>query len=325
MNLTLYIGRRLLHVLPLFFLIPLATFFLMHLVPGNYFDTLRMNPQISPETIRHYETLYHLDEPVLIQYFHWLRNLLRLDFGYSFAYRQPVLTILASRLWNTVLLSGVALLVAWLAALLAGLLAGAWRGSLFDRFFSFTAYLGLSVPNFFLCLLLLFWALGGGLLPLGGMRSVNHEELAWPLRVWDIARHAVIPASVLGLGSFAYGFRLMRAETVELLDKDFVLYLRAQRIPESRILFKHVARHAVNPMVSLLGMELPSLFSGAALVEIFTGWPGLGQVMLQAVRSQDLFLVLGNMVMIAVLLVVGNLAADLLLVVVDPRIRLRTG
>lgn len=322
MNLASYIFRRLLAVLPLLLFLPLLTLLLMHLVPGNYFDSIRLNPQISPDLVKQYERLYHLDEPVLVQYFYWLRNLARLDLGYSFAYRQPVMDILGSRLWNTFLLSGVSFFIAWAFAVVLGLLAGLYKHSLFDRLLKSIAYIGLSLPNFFLCLILLAVAARWGHLPLGGMKSVYHETLPFWGRVADVARHMIVPVSVLSLASFAYLFRLMRSQTVETRARDFVLHLRARRIPEWKIIFKHIARNAINPMISLFGMELPALFSGAALVEIFTGWPGLGQVMLQAVRMQDMFLVLGNMTMIAFLLVAGNLAADVLLAMTDPRIRL---
>lgn len=322
MNILRYFLKRLVSAIPLFIFLPLLTFVLMHFVPGNYFDTLRMNPQISPETIKQYERMYHLDEPVWMQFFYWLRNIVHLDFGYSFSYKQPVFDLLMSRLWNTFLLTGTAFGLAWLLAAVLGLWAGLHRDGLTDRIMRFIAYAGLSVPNFFLCLLLLWGASLWGGIPLGGMTSVYYEDLSWSGKIFDRLAHMVIPVSVLSLGSFAYLFRLMRSQTREVAGRDFVFYLRTLRIPEHKIIFKHVGRNAINPMITLFGLELPALFSGAALVEIFTGWPGLGSMMLQAVRMQDLFLVLGNMFMIAVLLVVGNFIADVLLAFMDPRIRL---
>ena len=321
MKLFKFFAHRFFVSLPLLFLLPLLTFWLMHLVPGNYFDQLRINPQISKETIAQYEKLYHLQEPVGVQYIYWLKQICKLDLGYSFAYKQPVTRILVSRLGNTVLLTGVSFLWAWLLAVFFGLIAARYPRSILNRLLEWIAYAGLSIPNFFLCLLLLHLAASWGGLPLGGMRSMAYESFSLFEKIKDVARHLVIPSFVLGLGIFAFLFRLMRAQAQEVFDKDFILYLRTWHVPEWKILFKHVARNAINPLITLLGMQLPALVSGAALVEIFTGWPGLGQVMLQAVRSQDLFLVLGNMVMVACLLVLGNLLADMLLLCVDPRLR----
>jgi len=317
-----YFLKRLGSTLPLLFLIPLLTFWLMNLVPGNYFDQYRMNPQISEETIQKYEELYHLDKPVLVQYVYWLRQLFQLDFGYSFAYKQPVLDVLGSRLGNTILLSGASFLWAWLLAIFLGLLASRNEKSTLNRMTGSLAYVALSIPSFLLCLLLLHLASRVGFFPLGGMRSVDHATLSWFQKMVDIGKHLLIPSFVLGLGIFAYLFRLMRSQAREVLGKEFVVYLRSWRLSENSIFYKHVGRNAMNPLVTMLGLELPSLVSGAALVEIFTGWPGLGQVMLQAVRTQDLFLVLGNLVMVSILLVLGNFLSDLLLVVVDPRIRM---
>ncbi|HNV87203.1 MAG TPA: ABC transporter permease [Candidatus Omnitrophota bacterium] len=313
--------KRGLAALPLLFFLPFITLCLMHAIPGNYFDSLRMNPQISAETIAQYEKNYHLGAPLILQYGYWLKNLLRLDLGFSFAYQQPVLSVLKSRAWNTFLLSGASILFAWGIALPLGLLAAIKRNRWQDRILRGVSYLGLSFPNFFLCLLFLYLAYRTGGLPLSGMRSVHYDALTWAGKVTDIAQHMIIPVLILGGGSACHLFRLMRAQTVEVLDKDFVLQLEASRIPRRTILFRHVLRNAVNPLVTLFGMELPALFSGAALVEIFTGWPGLGQVMLSAVRSQDLFLVLGNMLVISFLLICGNLISDVLLIGIDPRIR----
>ncbi len=317
-----FLIKRLLGVLPVLFFLPFITFFLMHLVPGNYFDSLRMNPQISPQTIERYEQMYHLKEPVLVQYGYWLKNIARLDFGYSFTYQQPVTKLLISRFGNTLLLTLTAFLLAWAAAIPLGLWAGLSKNSLTDKAGRLVAYFGLSMPNFLLCLLLLWGISRWGGLPLGGLSSVNYDDLSGPAKVMDRIRHMAVPVFVLFLSSFSYLFRLMRAQTLEVANRDFVFFLRALRVPESRIVFRHIARNAINPLVSLFGLELPALFSGAALVEIFTGWPGLGSLMLQAVRAQDQFLVLGNMLILAFLLVAGNLLADILLAVTDPRIRI---
>jgi len=158
-------------------------------------------------------------------------------------------------------------------------------------------------------------------LPLGGMRSIYYSNLSWLGKIKDVAQHIFVPLMVISLSSASYLFRLMRSNVLDVLSRDFVRVLYMRGISKYIILFKHVMRNAINPLVTLLGFQLPALFSGAALVEIITGWPGLGTIMLHAVRSQDIFLVMGNMFMISLLLVVGNIMSDILLGLTDPRIR----
>ncbi len=305
----------------LLFLLPFLTFILMRLMPGNYFDSLRMDPRISQATVESYEKLYRLNEPVGVQYLYWLGEIFKGNLGYSFAYKQPVLNVLWSRLGNTILLTGVSFLWAWILAIFAGVLSARFPKSIFNRFFETVSYFALSIPGFFLCLLLLHAAATWTNLPLGGMRSVAFDTFDFWAKVADILRHLLIPSFVLGISMFAFCFRLVRSQASDNLSSEFILYLRAARVSERKILFKHIARHAINPLISLFGMQLPALVSGSALVEIFTGWPGLGTVMLQAVRSQDQFLVLGNILLISILLVLGNVISDVFLGVADPRIR----
>jgi peptide/nickel transport system permease protein len=314
-------SQRIMSGMFLVLFLPLMTFTALHFIPGNYFDAMKLDPQISKETVIQYEKMYHLDKPFWAQYLIWLKNFCHFDLGYSFAYKQPVLAILGSRMRNTFLLTSFSLLWAWLFAIVLGLTAGMFRGKWPDRLLTAAVYAVLSVPSFFLCILLLYASYRWTSLPLGGMVSVDYESFSIPEKILDTLRHLLVPSLALGLGTFAHLFRVMRGQTAEVKDQDFVLSLRAHGVPEHKIVFKHIARHAINPMISLLGMELPMLFSGSAIVEIMTGWPGLGQMMLQAVRSQDLYLVLGNIVLIAFLLTAGNLIADILLLVADPRIR----
>lgn len=316
-----FLFKRLILIVPLVLAVTLLTFFLIHLAPGNYFDVLKLNPLIQPETIAQYEAKYHFNEPFLVQYGYWLKNLIKGDFGYSFYFQQPVGTLLASRLWNTFLLSFVSFLVAWLLAIPLGVLAAAWKDSLFDRLLSFLAYVFLSVPGFFLALLLLFWASQTNALPIGGIHSVHYDQMNFFAKMWDVFHHMVIPVTVLATGSGAYLFRLMRSSMIESLQQDYIAVLKVRGVSRFKRYFKHALRNAINPLVTLFGLELPSLFSGAALLEIITAWPGLGLIMLQAVRSQDIFLVLGNLVMVSFLLMIGNLISDLLLFATDPRIR----
>ncbi|MBL7091840.1 MAG: ABC transporter permease [Candidatus Omnitrophica bacterium] len=318
---TPYIIRRLIIAVPLLLAISFVAFMFIHLAPGNYFDTLRMSPQISEETIKKYESQYHLDKPPLIQYAFWLKNLLRLDLGYSFVLMSPVTDVIKKRLFNTFILSLAAMLFTWFIAIPLGIFCAVRQNSFSDRFFSALSFVGLSIPNFFFALLLLYLASLTGILPLGGMRSANYEGLSQLGRFWDLLKHLLIPTIVIGTSSLAGLQRIMRGNMLEVLRAQYITTARAKGLPERRVIYIHALRNAVNPMITIFGYSLSGLLSGAALTEIITGWPGLGSVMLQAVRSQDLFLVMGSMLMGGVMLIGANLVADILLAWSDPRIQ----
>jgi peptide/nickel transport system permease protein len=179
----------------------------------------------------------------------------------------------------------------------------------------------MSLPNFFLALLMLYFlGLKMGIVPTGGMKSPGYDDLSALGQVGDIAHHLIVPATVLAIGGLAGLQRLMRGNMLEVLRMQYITTARAKGLPENKVIYRHALRNAINPMVTIFGFELSGLLSGAALLEIVCNYPGLGQVMLQAVRSQDLFLVMGSMLIGGVLLIVGNLIADVLLAVVDPQV-----
>jgi len=320
---TAYIIRRLVIAIPLLLAITFMAFMVIHLAPGNYFDSLRMNPQVSLETIKKYESRYHLDKPPIIQYIYWLRNLIRLDLGYSFALMSPVTDVIKKRLFNTFILSLSAMLFTWFIAIPLGIFCAIRQNRISDRFFSALSFVGLSIPNFFFALLLLYLASLTGFLPLGGMRGVDYESLSGLGKFLDLLRHLIIPTIVIGTSSLAGLQRIMRGNMLEVLRLQYITTARAKGLPEHRVIYIHALRNAINPMITIFGYSLSGLLSGAALTEIITGWPGLGSVMLQAVRSQDLFLVMGSMLMGGMLLIGGNLVADILLAWSDPRIQYR--
>jgi peptide/nickel transport system permease protein len=318
---TRFILKRILVAVPLLLVISFLTFVLIQLAPGNFFDTLRMDPQISESTIAHYEQLYHLNAPVLAQYGYWLKSLLRLDLGYSFFYNIPVSKIILSRLLNTLILSLAGLLVTWLVAIPIGIIAAVNRNRFLDRLFSFFSFVALSLPNFFLAFLLLYLASHLKILPLGGMHSASFDDLNWAQKILDLGKHLVIPTLVISVAAIAGLQRLMRGNLLEVLRQQYILAARAKGLPENRVIYRHALRNAINPMVTIFGYHLSDLLSGEALVEIICNWPGLGTVMLTAVRAQDLYLVMASMLMGGVLLLAGNLLADILLAYFDPRIR----
>ena len=316
-----YIIRRILISIPLLFGISLMTFVLIQVTPGNFFDTLRLDPQTSPETIARYEKLYHLDKSLIEQYGYWARNIIRLDFGHSFFYSCPVSKVIAGRLFNTFILSLSSLIFTWSIALPLGIWAAIHRNRFIDRVLSLFSFAGLSIPSFFLAMLLLYLASQTGILPLGGMRSANYENFSQAERIIDLLKHLVIPTVVISFGSIASLQRVMRGNMLENLRQQYILSARAKGLPENRILFVHALRNAINPMITMFGYHFSGLLSGVALIEIICNWPGLGSLMLTAVRAKDVYLVMTSMLMGGVLLLIGNLLSDILLALADPRIR----
>jgi peptide/nickel transport system permease protein len=317
---TKFIIKRLLMSIPMLLGITLLTFILMRVTPGNYLDTIRLDPQVSQDTIERYQKLYQLDQPLFQQYLHWLKNICRFEFGYSFHFNVPVSTIIGGRLFNTFILSLCAFLLTWFVAIPLGIWAAVHRDRWSDHLIQFFSYVSLSIPVFFLAMILLYWASQTGVLPLGGMRSPDFEHMSWIERVIDIGKHLVIPVVALSVGSIGYLQKIMRGNMLEILGQQYILTARAKGLPENRVVYVHALRNAINPLITLLGYEFSALLSGAALTEIITSWPGLGSLMLTAVRSKDIYLVMASMLMGSVMFLIGNLFADIALAKADPRI-----
>ncbi len=335
-----YVIRRLLVLFPLLLAMSFVAFMFIQLAPGDYFATLRLNPQISDETIQRLQAQYHMDKPPLIQYAYWLKSLVRVDLkslahfnlkhvvrfdlGYSISQKQAVVSVIKGRLLNTLLLSLVTILITWLVAIPIGIYCAVHQYSVGDKIFSAISFIGMSLPSFFMALLMLyFFGAQAGLLPIGGLKSWNYDQLSGVGKMFDVALHLIVPASVLVIGSLASLQRIMRGNMLEVLRMQYVVTARAKGLPEHKVIYWHALRNAINPMITIFGFELSSLLSGAALLEIVCGYPGLGQVMLEAVRSQDIFLVMGSMMIGGLLLIIGNLVADVLLALADPQVSYR--
>lgn len=316
-----YILKRILFTLPILVVMSVVTFFLMQTTSGSYYDTLRLNPQISPETIDRYIKLYHLDKPLWQQYFSWFFNLFHFEFGYSFFYNIPVSHVIGSRLWNTFILSLVSLIITWLIAIPLGIYASLRRNTIFDGLIQFFSNIALASPGFFVAMLFLYFASQSGILPLGGMHSANYDQMNFLERVGDLLRHVAIPATALSIASIGSLQRIMRGNMLEVLGQQYILTARAKGLPEGKVVYRHALRNAINPLVTLFGYEFSGLLSGAALLEIICSWPGLGSLMLTAVRAKDVYLVMASFLLSGVLLILGNLLADILLAKLDPRIR----
>ncbi len=317
-----FILFRLLQAVPTVLGVTFISFLIIKLAPGDFLDQLKLNPQISPETIERLKKLYGLDQPALIQYFKWLKSAVFFDLGYSFQYHTPVTELIMERIPNTLLLSVSSALISWTLAIPLGMVSAFREGSKLDKLIQAYAYSFMSIPSFFLAFIFLFIASRTGWFPIGGVQSPDFESLSLLGKVLDILHHLFIPAMTLALVSLAGLTRLVRSAVIEVLKSPMIVMLKAKGVPQ-RVIVKHVFKNAMNPFTTLLGYEVASLISGAALIEIITGWPGMGMLMLDAVLSQDLFLVMGGLYIGTIMLIVGNLIADLLLAWIDPRVRER--
>lgn len=317
----IYILRRVLQTFPLLIGISVLTFLLLQLAPGDFLSQMAENPSISAQTIEAMRSNFGLDRPWYVQYARYLQNvLLHLDFGQSFSRRQPVFTVLSEGLQNTLLLAVASAVVTWGFAIPLGMWAAVKQHSWIDRGLSFIAFIWLSVPEILSGLLFLMFAARTGWFPVGGMRSIDYDDLSRMGQILDIAHHLVLPALVVGLIPLAGRMRQMRANLLDVLRLDYVTTARSKGLDERVVIVKHALRNALNPMITLFGYTLGALVSGSFIAEIIFAWPGLGRITLDAILTQDQYLVMGSVLMASAVLVAGNLIADLLLVVADPRI-----
>ena len=321
-----YVVKRLSQALLTLLLASALSFFVIQLAPGDYLDTLKQNPKISPERISELRRQFGLDRSWPEQYGFWLwRIVTQGDFGTSFVYQRSVASLLWERLAATLLLAIASLIFTWAIAIPLGIIAAVKQNHWIDRLLRVISYAGQGFPSFITALLLLIFAqYTSPIFPVGGMTSINHADLSPLGKFLDISWHMILPTLALSVTSFAGLQRITRGELLDVLRQDYIQTARAKGLSENRVIYVHALRNAINPLITLLGFELAGLLSGAFIAEFFFNWPGLGRLILQAVLAQDLYLVMASLVMGAVMLIVGNLLADLLLKAVDPRITLES-
>ena len=322
---TLYVVKRLLQALLTLLLASALSFFIIQLAPGNFLDQYRQSPQFSPETLQQLEAQFGLDQPAWRQYLNWLYQVIfHGNFGLSFSYQRPVVDILWERVPNTLLLALASVLVTWLIAIPMGIVGAIHQNRNLDRGLQVLSYLGQGMPSIITGLLLLFFAqLTAPLFPIGGRTSIIHSDLTRLGQILDVGWHLILPTLALSITSFAGLQRITRGQMLDVLRQNYIQTARAKGLSENRVIYVHALRNAVNPLITLLGFEFASLLAGAFITETYFNWPGLGKLILEAVTAQDLYLVMASLMMGAVMLILGNLLADLALSVVDPRIRLQ--
>jgi peptide/nickel transport system permease protein len=316
-----YILRRLLQAALLLLGASVLTFIFSALAPGNYFDEMRLNPQISQDTVAALRAQYQLDRPLPVRYARWVSALLHGEMGFSFAYNSPVAPLLGVRARNTLLLTLTATLIAWAIALPLGMWSAASIGRWPDRVVSWATASFLIVPDLVLALGLLIVAVRSGWFPTGGLVSAGFETFSTLGKIRDVAAHMALPVAVLVLTSLPILVRHVRAAVAEVLGAPFLRAAEGHGIPRRRLLYRYALRAAANPLISLFGFSIGALLSGSLLVEVVMSWPGLGPLLLEAILARDLYVVIGGVLLSTVFLVSGNFLADMLLYWADPRIR----
>jgi len=316
-----YLGHRLLRATLLLVSVSALCFLFTEMAPGSFFDEMRLNPQVSPQTIATFRSHYGLDQPLPVRYGHWLRSALHGDLGYSMAYNMPVAPLLWTRTKNTLLLTITALFLTWLISITAAMSAANWSGGFLDRAINFLCSLLLAVPELVLAVALLALVVRWRILPIGGVASANFESLSASSKLWELLLHLALPVFILVICEMALIIRHLRASVLEVLNTTYVQGARGLGIDRARLLYRHVLPVAANPAISLLGFSLAGLLSGSLMVEVVCGWPGLGPLILDATLSRDLYVVIGGIMFSAIFMVGGTLVADVMLLALDPRIR----
>ncbi len=318
-----YIIRRILSMIPLLILISILSFTVIKLQPGEFGSQYFNNPRVSPETVIQLRKRLGLDQPAYRQYLKWVRGIITEgDFGYSFAYKRPVDELIWERMGWTVTVASATMLFTWLLAIPIGIYSATHKYSFLDYIFTFIGFIGISIPNFFLALVLMYLVLAQGGTAVGGLFSSEYIGAPWSwAKLLDLLKHIWIPLIAIGTAGMAGLIRQMRGNLLDVLGRQYVQTARAKGLKERVVIYKHAVRNAINPLISMLGMQLPQLISGTIISAIVLNLPTMGPFFYDALINQDQYLVMTFLMFSAIMMLVGNLIADLLLAWVDPRIR----
>lgn len=322
-----YVVKRLLSMIPILLAITVLSFTMMKLAPGDPTSLVTdLNPKMNKEAIERIRAHYGLDKPVHIQYLKWLKNMLLLDFGRSFAPdNRPVLDKIMERIPVTLLINVLSMVIIIAVAVPLGVMSAVHQDTLLDKGTTLFVFIGFAIPTFWLALLLMIlFGVYLEWLPISGIRSLHFEELSTTGKILDVAKHLVLPVFVSGFGGLAGMSRYMRSNMLEVVRQDYITTARAKGLDERTVIYKHALRNALLPVITLLGLSVPGLIGGSVIFETIFAIPGMGQLFYQAVMMRDYPTVMGILVIGAVLTLLGNLIADLSYSVADPRIRVTT-
>lgn len=333
---TRYLAKRLFWMVPLLVGISLISFLIMHLAPGDITATeAGFNPKASEESRQKLRKLYHLDEPLLVQYGLWLKRMATLDFGESFAgHQRPVLWETKDKEGNitkgmiqealpiTLLINILGLILIVVAALPLGVISAVYQNRPPDRAITIFVFIGFAVPGFWLALILMYWlGVVHAWLPISGIHSLGYEHMSWLARWWDVGRHLAIPVFISTLGGLAGISLFVRNGMLEVLHQDYITTARAKGLPENTVVYRHALRNALLPLITLLGLSIPGLIGGSVIAESLFAIPGMGKLFYDAVLMRDFPVIMGILTIGAALTLIGNLLADIAYAWADPRVR----
>jgi peptide/nickel transport system permease protein len=325
---TAFILRRLLAMIPTLFLVSFLTFVIIELPPGDFMTSLAANvgtsgSSMDEATVENLRRQYGLDQPLLWRYVTWIGGFPRGDFGYSLDWKRPVSELIVDRLSLTLLLSLFSFIIMWVIAIPIGIYSARNQYSLSDNLLTLFGFFGLSVPDFLLGLVYLFVGIFVFGVSVTGLYSAEMEKAPWSLaKVLDLANHLFWPALILGVGGMAQLIRIMRGSLLEVLGQQFITTARAKGLRENVVINKYAVRVAINPLISVMGLQLPNLINGATVLGIVLSLPTTGPMFTRALLSQDMYLAGSFLLFLSLILMLGNLLADIALAWVDPRIRL---
>jgi peptide/nickel transport system permease protein len=317
-----YVLRRILGAIPLIFGVLTLTFFIIRLAPGDP-ASFFIQPGVSPKVAEQMREQYGLNDPLIVQYFKWLGNILQGDFGRSFSRHQPVFDVILEAVPITISLALIGITMEFIFGILLGVISAVKQGTKLDRTLTVSALFIHSMPEFWLSLMLIIiFSLKLGWFPASNLNSIGADSFGTVEFILDRLHHLVLPIFVLSLGGTAGLARYVRGQMLEVIRQDYIRTARAKGLSEKIVIFKHALRNALLPVVTILGGSLPALFSGALFIEVIFAIPGMGRIAVEAVFARDYPLIIANTFISGTLIVLGNLLADVLYAVVDPRIKL---
>lgn len=323
-----YILKRILYMIPTLFGMSLVAFMIIQLPPGDYLTSMiammtESGQTVDPAQVERLRRVYGFDDPIWLQYFKWMSGILtRGDFGFSFEWNRPVADLIWDRMGTTLALSLAALLFVWAVALPIGIISAVYRHSIGDHFFTLLGFIGLAVPNFILALTLMYVSFSVFGQSVGGLYGPQYVGEPWSWgKFSSMLTHLWIPVIVIGTSGTAAMIRIIRANLTDELKKPYVITARAKGLPEHRVIVKYPVRIALNPFISAIGWVLPDLISGVTITAIVLNLPTAGPLLLRALTVQDMYLAGSFILLMGVLTLIGMLISDILLALLDPRIR----